>query len=1015
MRLLKKFSYLFCFFVIFSASVQAERLTIDINNNWKFIDKDVNNASKTNFDDKRWESVNVPHDWSFNNGISENGSQGANGGYFDGGVGWYRRAFNVNESWLDKRVLLDFDGIYMNSEVWLNGHYLGKKVYGYISFRYDISSFLKAGNNQISIRVDNTKDPSARWFHPAGIYAPVSLIVTDKKAYIKPNGVYVTTSSKSDDLAVAKIRYEVVNNRSEKLYIESVIIDQAGNEVVNSQKSLAKCQTQKCVVTTQLNITNPILWDTNTPHLYSLKTTIRTNKKILDTEQTSFGVRTIKWDAATGFWINDKNTKLRGVSEHWEGGPVGGAWTKALLRWKLGLFKEMGVNAIRTAHNPYPPMFYELCDEMGFLVMDEVFDGWHKKAPFDYGQQAFEDDWKIDLTEWVTRNRNHPSVILYSVGNETRGEEIAQELVELMHELDPTRPVTSGHSASGKMDVFGVNGGSEKTQFFSKERPNKPFVATEAPHTWQTRGYYRSKTWFRDGNRSEKQGVFDLPDLTEKEIFTYEWSDPDTWKNRKQHFNSSYDNATVRITARKNWELMRDLPWFSGHFRWTGFDYYGEAGYVHGGWPFRLFMGGALDVAGFEKDLFYFYKSQWRDEPFVHLLPHWTHPRMKEGTNIPVWAYSNCDEVELFLNGKSLGRDSLGTKWDEMQAEWMVPWKEGKLQAECYIDNKMKASTEHNTATTPSKLNVKLENNYVEPQRDSAAIITVELQDSHGNYYPYGENKVYFHLNGAASIRSLENGDPVDTAKNVGIDNRKAFMGATRAFIDIEGNSDVSLLNAAILGDKSLYTSNDIYIDVKELSIIGKRLHSDISIHYTTDGTQPTRHSKKYKTAFKVVPHTTVRAIVLVNDKVIFNMSESFADGSGLYWGSSKEALIENDAIGAMPARDAQLVGAIKKKEYVDFEGREGSITWYQENDGEYGINQLEFEYALNDNDKSRHMDLYVNDKKITTMKFTNTKSWNKKWKKITATAPLEAGANYIQLRTQGSSGPNIKSLTVTQ
>lgn len=1014
MRFLNRFQWVFFTLCAFSGVVNAERVTVDLNPEWKFSLSDIKNAANPDFDDKQWQDVSVPHDWAFNKGIREGGDQGANGGYFDGGVGWYRRSFTADENWLKKRVLLNFDGVYMNSEVWVNGHYLGKKAYGYISFRYDISQFIKAGENNISVRVDNLKEPSARWYHPAGIYAPVSLIIKDAQASINTNGVFVTTQTKNANLAVAKVKVEYSNSRSEAMYVESELIDQAGNSTVYDSQALTACSSKTCVFNTELSIAKPSLWDVETPHLYTLKTTLRSANHVFDSVETRFGIRDIKWDAETGFWINGENTKLKGVSEHWEGGPVGGAWTKPLLRWKLALFKKMGVNAIRTAHNPYPPIFYELCDELGILVMDEIFDGWHKKAPFDYGQQAFDTDWQEDVSEWLTRNRNHPSIILYSVGNETRGEEIGEELVNYVHAIDPTRPVTSGHSASAKMDVFGVNGGSEKTQFFTNQRPNKPFVATEAPHTWQTRGYYRSKTWLRDGNHSERQGIFDLPDLTDKEIFTYEWAAPDKWKNHKQHFNSSYDNATVRISARKNWELMRDLPWFSGHFRWTGFDYYGEAGYVHGGWPFRLFMGGALDVAGFEKDLFYFYKSQWTEEPFVHLLPHWTHPRMQANTEIPVWAYSNCEEVELFLNGQSLGRDNLGTKWDEMQAEWMVPWQEGTLVAHCYIDGKRMATTQQVTAKSPSQLNLQLEDEFLTVD-DGAAIITVSLEDKNGIYYPYGENRVYFHIEGSASIRSLENGDPVDTSKNVGINHRKAFMGATRAFLDVpDTKQNLSVISGAILGDKSLFSSNEIHINVKTLTLVGTPKNNNIDIYYTTDGSQPSKLSKKYQGPFKVTPKTEVNATVYVNDNLVFTMRESFADGSGLYWGNADQTVNRSAALGAMPARDAQLKGAIKGKNFVDFKGKEGSITWYQENDGEYGLNQLEFTYALNDKNKRRDMDLIVNGKKIATVKFENTGSWNKKWKKAKLLAPLGAGANYIELRTSGSSGPNIKSLSIT-
>lgn len=1000
-----------------SSGLKAERLTVDFNQGWKFQESDITTESQLNYDEGQWQQVTIPHDWAFNKGISEDGAQKDKGGYFDGGIGWYRRTFEMRDDWRDKRVMLEFQGVYMNSEVWINGHYLGKKAYGYISFRHDLSNYLKPGLNHIAVRVDSSSEPSARWYHPAGIYAPVSLIVTDKHSYIEPNGVYVSTEVKGNDLALANIQYELTNQSSKPLVIESTVVDAAGTEVAVKRQALTQCMDKKCLITSQVEIDKPHLWSTESPSLYTLKTAIQSKGKTLDVVETTFGVRTIQWDTDTGFWLNGVNTKLLGVSEHWEGGPVGGAWTKALLRWKLSLFKEMGVNAIRTAHNPYPPMFYELCDELGFLVMDEIFDGWHKKAPFDYGHQAFASDWEEDLTEWVKRNRNHPSVVIYSVGNETRGDKIAEQLVAKMHELDPSRPVTSGHSASKKMDVYGVNGGSEKRQFFSKPRPNKPFVSTEAPHTWQTRGYYRSKTWLRDGNRSPKQGVFELPDLTEKEIFTYEWANPESWRNRKQHFNSSYDNATVRISARKNWELMRDLPWFSGHFRWTGFDYYGEAGYVHGGWPFRLFMGGALDVAGFKKDLFYFYKSQWTDEPFVHLLPHWTHPRMAKGTAIPVWAYSNCEEVELFINGQSLGRDIPGTQWDEMQAEWVVPWQEGQLKANCYIKGEIQASTEHNTAAAPTQLGLKLEGDYINPQQDGIAVITADLLDGSGHYYPYGENKVYYHVAGSATIRSLENGDPVDTAKNVGVNNRKAFMGATRAFLDITDlNGDLTLLSGAILGDKHLYTSSDIHINVQQLAIIGNKVIKDIGIYYTTDGSTPSRASKAYQGSFKVAKGTTVKAAVFAGDLLVFQMTETFGDGSGLYWANSPVSNYSASyELGAMPARDAKLVGAIKRKDHVDFKGQEGSITWYQENDGEYGMNQLAFEYALNDKRKTRYMDLYVNGKKVKTLKFKNTGSWHKRWKKIKANAPLGAGANYIELRTKGNSGPNIKSLSITK
>tara|TARA_R110002167_G_scaffold137291_1_gene324190 strand:- start:504 stop:3608 length:3105 start_codon:yes stop_codon:yes gene_type:complete len=1002
--------------VLYVTPAHSERLNINFNHDWQFSLDEQPNAHQPDYDDSGWRTLAVPHDWSFENGVSKDGSQGANGGYFDSGLGWYRKSFQVPDNWSNKRINIEFNGVYMNSEVWINGQYLGKTAYGYISFRHDLTKYLTPGLNVIALRVDNIKDPSARWYHPSGIYAPVTLEVTNH-TYIQPNGVYVTTPKVNNKSALISIRTDMIASpERQNLYLESAVFDASGKLLLKSKQAVSNCDktSKQCVLTKDIELDSPKLWSPASAHLYKLVSRITQQDKILDQVETHFGVRSIEWHADTGFWLNGKVTKLLGVSEHYEGGPLGGAWTKPFLKWKLSLLKDMGVNAIRTAHNPYPPMFYELCDELGIMVMDEIFDGWMKKAEFDYGFQAFDQSWHKDLTEWVKRNRNHPSIIIYSMGNETRGEEIAKSLVQLTHELDPTRPVTSGHSASDQMDVFGVNGGSEKYQFFENKRPNKPFVATEAPHTWQTRGYYRSKTWLRDGNRNAEQGIFPLPDLTEDEIFDYEWADPKSWTNTKQHFNSSYDNATVRISARKNWELMRDLPWFSGHFRWTGFDYYGEAGYVHGGWPFRLFMGGALDVAGFKKDLFYFYKSQWTDKPMVHLLPHWTHPNMPIGTKIPVWAYSNCQQVELFHNGQSLGKDSPGTKWDEMQAEWSVPWQPGTIKADCYIDGKLVTSTEQTTSGAPTSLTLKADNEFVASTRDKVAVVTAELIDAKSVFYPYGENKVYFHLEGAATIRSLENGDPVDTNKNYGVDNRKAFMGATRAFIQIKDNAkNVNLTSAAIIGDKHLTLSNKVSIDVQQLNILGATSKGELSAYYTLDGSQPAPNSQKYSKPFVVKAGSQVRAIVVQGDKVVFNMRETFADGSGLYWGNAQtKTTPQKPNQSGMLAVDAKYTGAIKSASHLDFKDQEGTVKWYQENDGEAANFSLTFIYASNDYNSQRPMDVYVNNSKIGQIIFTKTGGWNV-WNEVNITAALFAGANNIELRTTGKSGPKIRSLTV--
>ena len=1005
-----------CFLcVLIPSTIYAQRYEINFNENWHFTSKDNPQYSNFCFDDNVWKEISIPHDWSFMKGISRDGAQLDGGGYFGGGIGWYRKTFEGSSEWNKKRVLIEFDGVYMNSDVWINGHYLGKRPYGYISFRYEISKYLNPGKNQIAVRVDNSKEPSTRWYHPCGIYAPVRLIVTGKQ-YIQPNGIYISSPVVGSEKATLKINTELFNgsDNNVKAILKTSVLEASGKEIKTAKTILKGGKSSQFKNEQTFTLNNPELWSPESPYLYTVVISLFVNEKMVDQVKTRYGIRKIEWKTDSGFWLNGNVCKLLGVSEHYEGGPVGGAWTKPLLRWKLNLLKEMGVNAIRTAHNPVPPMFYDLCDEMGIMVMDEIFDGWKQKAKMDYGARFFKDWWKTDITEWLKRDRNHASVIIYSLGNETDGE-IGKSLVEKCHEIDPGRMVTSGYSASEYMDVFGVNGGSEKQSFYKQRRPDKPFLATEAPHTWQTRGYYRTKTWFRDGYPNERQQPFDLPDLTKNEIFHYEWASPDKWTNRKQHFNSSYDNAMVRICARKNWELLRDLPWYSGHFRWTGFDYYGEAGYVHGGWPFRLFMGGALDVAGFKKDLFYFYQSQWTKRPMVHILPNWTNPTMKKGTKIPVWVYSNCDEVELYLNGKFLGKDKPGTKWDEMQCEWMVPWEQGTILAKGYINGKQVTEEQLTTSSGPERIKLINDSEYIDISKNKTAIITTAVTDSLGVVYPYGENNIYYNITGARVI-SMENGDPVDTTKNVGENYRKAFMGLTRVFLKLDKNAkDINIIAGAILGEKRQITTDKVYIDVKQIAVSGNLKKSKCQIYYTLDGTEPTKGNLLYKGAFSIKEGTTVKAIVLQEGKMILNMQETFDKDQGLTWGEETGNFDNAGDLKGMRAVDADFSGASVKInneiKYLDFNNKEGKIIWYQENDGSGGNFTLKISYASNDKKSTRPMDLFINNKKVATLDFECTNSWNSKWKQIITKQHLEAGANYIEFRTTGQSAPNILML----
>ncbi|TBN02961.1 DUF4982 domain-containing protein [Hyunsoonleella flava] len=1000
------------FLILSVAFGYTQRSIINFNNNWKFILEDNASFSKENVDDTPWKTLNVPHDWSFEKGVRKGGDQGQGGGYHDGGIGWYRKYFDLEKESLSKITYINFDGVYMNSEVWVNGNYIAKRPYGYISFRYDISKHLKEGKNTIAVRVDNSLEPSARWYHPCGIYAPVKLIEVNT-THFKPNSIFIKTPSITENKAIVSIGAEI-NGSLKKLKYEVKLFSPEGKELTSKCEKLAVANPAY-----QLEVENPKLWSPKTPNVYRAVTQILDGKRVIDEVETTFGFKTVEWKTETGFWLNGENVKLKGVCEHWEGGPLGGAWTKPMLRWKLQSLKDMGINAIRPSHNPTPPMFYDICDEIGLLVMDEIFDGWHKKAPQDYGKQAFDEWWQRDVKEWITRDRNHPSIFVWSLGNETHSD-VAPEMVEFGKNLDPTRLFTSGAGNPEDMDIQGVNGGSETKSFIEGKTLEKPFISTEAPHTWQTRGYYRTQTWWRD---NELPGTYELPNLTEKEIFFYEGINPKNWRNRKQRFNSSYDNATVRVSARKYWEVMRDTPWHSGHFRWTGFDYYGEAGLVHGGLPFNLFMGGALDVAGFKKDLFYFYKSQWTQEPMIHMLPHWAHPRMKEGTVIPVWVYSNADEVELFLNGKSLGKDKPGTVWNQMQCEWMVPYKEGKLEAIAYIDGKEVKRTLFNTSEQPSKLKTSVQKLEAEDSFEASYIITSESLDENNNLYPYGENKIYYNIQGDVTKVSMENGNPIDPTSRTKSDFRALFFGKTRLFLRAQPNAkQASIITGAILGDKALYLSNEITIDTEVISVLGTTSTSNLEVFYTTNGDNPEVNGQPYSKPFSISDGTTVKAVVKQNGKVVLAMEETFGKNEGLFWGdehsadmwigrgvniSAEDGILEGTA---KPSREARR---FKGTGFVDFKGGEGAITWYQENDGEGGDYSIRFRYMHNNEGKMHPMKLYVNDEYIRTLEFKPTGGWEKEWKFVPTIITLKSGANNIKLETTGTSGPYIDELFI--
>lgn len=992
---------------LLSSVVAAAAEVIDIRKDWLFCLGEQEDAYRQDFDDSLWRKLTLPHDWAFEQGYSKDGAQKSQGGYACGGIGWYRKHFTLNEHDFGiKQYTLYFEGVYMNSEVWVNGVYFGKRPYGYISFFYNITGALKSGDNVISVRVDNSLEPSARWYHGCGIYGNVYLMTHNREHFVI-DGTFVTTPEVSELKSVVSISAELSGCDDSAHFIKYRITDPCGKLIrsVTGGSSMS------------ITIDNPRLWSDKTPYLYRLDMALYNDRnEIRDSQTVKFGIRSVEWVTGKGFYLNGKPTKLKGIAEHLEGGPVGAAWNRELLLWKLNLIKDMGCNAIRSTVKPHVPAFYDICDSLGILVLNELFDGWSRKAEYDYGMQAFPEWWERDLEAFVRRDRNHPCIIAYGAGNETRGKEVARKIVDKLHSLDSTRQVTSGSAEPDMMDIRGMNGPSEKKSFMdSFDGGDRPFLGTETPHTWQVRGFYRTQTWYRDGFPNPGQSPYETPDLTEEEIFGYDWISPEKRQNAKQVFNSSYDNAYVRMNARQGIEAMRDKSWYSGAFRWTGFDYLGEAGYVHGGWPFRAFMSGVIDLAGFPKDHYYLYQSQWNEVlDMVHILPHWTHPRMAAGTEIPVWVYTTGDSAELFLNGKSLGKKDKGTRWDEMQCEWLVPWTPGTIEAVAYRNGTEIARQKVCTAGAPYSLTVTADSDSMRPDGQDYTVLTVSQSDIHGEFYPYGENRVYFKTFGDVTIRSAENGNPTDTETNYGVSSKCTFFGLLRLFVQSGyEDGDKSILLGVISGDKALYSSNIVNIDVREVALDGKLPKRDIQIRYTTDGSFPDMNSPIYKRPFSIGKAAMVKAAVYDGTDMLFLMEEKFGPGEGLYWGTPGEPVCAN--IGEQAESAVVEYGEIKSDgtlEYVSLGAGNGKVEWYQENDGPRRPVKIWIVYRIPDaGNKEAEIVIYNNGKEISDF----IRLSGQQWKSKNMDMRLIEGANYIEIRNIGDCKVDIDKIIIME
>ena len=775
---MKKFKTIFWVFLLSLIVIPATALSrhiINIDRNWFFHLGDLEKNEPQCLDYSQWRKLDVPHDWAIEVGYSE--KKRRENAFLPGGIAWYTKEIDWQPEWDGKKVYIEFDAIYMNSTVWLNGHLLGHRPQGYQGINYDLTPYLTSRKNIITVRVDNSLMPSSRWYQGSGIYRHVNLIITDP-IHIDRYGVCIRTLKMTPAQATMAMETEIRNTTEKhtQIMILQTIKDGKGN-IVAQRSSKEKLTCGNKTFRDTLHVPCPELWSPDSPALYILETVIQEGNSVIDKKTTPFGIRTLEFNPQTGFKLNGTSIKMKGVCLHQNMGAVGSALTEDMWQRRLTQLKEMGCNAIRTSHYAYAPEFYKLCDEMGFMVVDEPWDGWFDwngchKAQYDY-TNYFLEWWEQDLTEFIKRDRNHPSIVIWSIGNEVWGWDrhmyLQWKIVDTFHKLDPTRPTVQAHSQKQYTDLAGFNADGENIgdiEKFRKEQPDKVAVGTEIPHNRQTRGVYRSLGSY---NSWDKADTFS-PDEQAKLFPVESFSTEEVFPEFDSHYASSYDNQPRRITHRKQWQRTRDFDFMIGEFIWAGFDYLGESW----GWPGRTNNFGLVDLAGFPKDSYYLYQSLWSDKPMVHILPHWTWPG-KEDKKIPVVVYTNADEAELFLNGRSLGRKTIDKK-EEMQLLWHVPYQPGTLTAIAYKNGKKVARTSHQTASQPATIHLSADRKVIHTDKREVVYITADIVDAHGHFVPYADNHLTFEVSGPYKLIGVENGDIIDLSPNKSLE-RKAFMG----------------------------------------------------------------------------------------------------------------------------------------------------------------------------------------------------------------------------------------------
>jgi beta-galactosidase len=786
-------------------AIPAARHTL-FNDDWRFRKGDAPGAEQAKFDDRRWTSLRLPHDWAIEGPFDRNINPHT-GALPISGTGWYRKTFTLPRN---HYYAIEFDGAMANSKVWLNGHELGGRPYGYSGFAFDLTPHLQPAGKPNVVAVRLAPEPnSSRWYPGAGIYRNVWLDETDVVSVARW-GTYVTTPEVSAERATVSVKTEVLNRRTSaaSVTLRSAVIDRAGREVTRVDTPATIPAGAGHTVPTQLIVERPQLWDIDNPSLYTLVTEVIANDEVTDRYVTSFGIRTIGFDAQKGFSLNGRILKLHGVCLHHDLGALGAAINRRAIERQLQILKGAGVNAIRTSHNPPAPELLEYADKMGFVVMDEAFDMW-RIAKVPNGYSKYYDEWsERDLRDMVRRDRNHPSIILWSIGNEIPeqkspdGWKEARRLTGLFHDADPTRPTTSAfnnwddairNKLADEVDVPGFNYKPNFYQRIHDEHPKWVIYGSETASCVSSRGTYHLpiKAYGKDPSLQ----------ITSYDIVAPPWAYcPD-----------------VEFAAQDA------LPAVLGEFVWTGFDYIGEPTPYFGenadnshDWPARSSYFGMVDLAGFPKDRYYLYQSVWTHEPMVHVLPHWNW-KGREGQEIPVMAYSNAEEVELSLNGQSLGRkktfdatvelpvgpnvSATGKFQSKYRLLWQVPYQPGTLTATAYSHGTVVARDEVHTAGAPAKIELIADRSTIAADGDDLSFITVRIEDQAGHLVPAADNLVNFKVSGAGKIAAVDNGNAA-TVEPFHANHRKAFNGLAllivRSKVHETGSIQVSATGAGL-------------------------------------------------------------------------------------------------------------------------------------------------------------------------------------------------------------------------